>query len=318
MAKPHEANRAGHRRPGLQTVARQGLSGRIAGRGLVSRHRRIAVPALTPGRSVVLLSQKSAGAKAARRAFVLQGRFRRFFSNLGPGLITGAADDDPSGISTYSITGAAFGYAPLWTAMFSFPLMAAIQIMCARLGMVTGLGLASVIRRRYPRWILWSACALLVVANVVNIAADLGGMGCRHGASDWCQFALLDSRIRARPCCPAVLDQLSAHRPDFQVAHSRPVCLHRRRISGASGLARRAAGDPDSNCAVDRRVLGHAGRYSGNHHLAVPFLLAGRGGSGGGDLRGQDRPWNSAKARPIGNCGARGTMSSQACSFRTW
>jgi len=123
------------------------------------------------------LSQNSPGAKAARRAFVLQGRFRRFFSNLGPGLITGAADDDPSGISTYSVTGAAFGYAPLWTAIFSFPLMAAIQIMCARLGMVTGLGLAGVIRVRYPRWVLWSACALLVIANVVNIAADLGGMG---------------------------------------------------------------------------------------------------------------------------------------------
>ncbi len=122
------------------------------------------------------MSEKSPGAKAARRAFVLQGRFRRFFSNLGPGLITGAADDDPSGIATYSITGATFGYAPLWTAVFSFPLMAAVQIMCARLGMVTGLGLAGVIRVRYPRWILWSACALLVVANVFNIAADLGGM----------------------------------------------------------------------------------------------------------------------------------------------
>ena len=112
----------------------------------------------------------------ARRAFVLQGRFRRFFSNLGPGLITGAADDDPSGIATYSITGASFGYTPLWTAIFSFPLMAAVQMMCARLGMVTGLGLAGVIRVRYPRWILWSACALLLVANIFNIAADLGGM----------------------------------------------------------------------------------------------------------------------------------------------
>ena len=123
------------------------------------------------------MRQNSPVDQAARRAFVLQGRFRRFFSNLGPGLITGAADDDPSGISTYSVTGAAFGYAPLWTAIFSFPLMAAVQIMCARLGMVTGLGLAGVIRARYPRWILWSACALLVIANIVNIAADLGGMG---------------------------------------------------------------------------------------------------------------------------------------------
>src|SRR5471032_3550682 len=102
--------------------------------------------------------------------------FRRFFSELGPGLITGAADDDPSGISTYSVAGAAFGYLPLWTALFSFPLMAAVQLMCARLGMVTGLGLAGVIRRRYAPWVLWSSCALLVVANVINIAADLGGM----------------------------------------------------------------------------------------------------------------------------------------------
>src|SRR5712671_2707068 len=102
--------------------------------------------------------------------------FGRFFSNLGPGLITGAADDDPSGISTYSVAGAAFGYLPLWTALFSFPLMTAVQLMCARLGVVTGLGLAGVIRRRYSRWVLWSACTLLVVANVINIAADLGGM----------------------------------------------------------------------------------------------------------------------------------------------
>ncbi|MGH9647185.1 MAG: NRAMP family divalent metal transporter [Bryobacteraceae bacterium] len=102
---------------------------------------------------------------------------RGFFSGLGPGLITGAADDDPSGISTYSVTGAAFGYAPLWTALFSFPLMTAVQLMCARLGMVTGRGLAGVIRRRYSRWVLWGACALLVIANTVNIGADLGGMG---------------------------------------------------------------------------------------------------------------------------------------------
>jgi NRAMP (natural resistance-associated macrophage protein)-like metal ion transporter len=91
-------------------------------------------------------------------------------------LITGAADDDPSGIATYSVTGASFGYTPLWTAIFSFPLMSAVQIMCGRLGMVTGLGLAGVIRVRYPRWILWGACALLLIANIFNIAADLGGM----------------------------------------------------------------------------------------------------------------------------------------------
>src|SRR5437879_8100784 len=88
---------------------------------------------------------------------------RHFFADLGPGLITGAADDDPSGISTYSVAGARFGYLSLWTALFTFPLMAAVQLMCARLGLVTGLGLAGVIRRRYSRWILWAACTLLVV-----------------------------------------------------------------------------------------------------------------------------------------------------------
>src|SRR5712664_1342249 len=101
---------------------------------------------------------------------------RRFFAELGPGLITGAADDDPSGISTYSVTGASFGYAPLWTALFSFPLMSAVQLMCARLGMISGQGLAAVIRRRYPKWVLIGSCILLVVANTVNIGADLGGM----------------------------------------------------------------------------------------------------------------------------------------------
>jgi len=99
-----------------------------------------------------------------------------FFKELGPGLITGAADDDPSGISTYSVAGASYGYSTLWTALVSFPLMAAIQLMCARLGMVTGCGLASVIRTRYPRWVLWLACSLVIVANIFNIGADLGGI----------------------------------------------------------------------------------------------------------------------------------------------
>ena len=105
-----------------------------------------------------------------------QERVTRFFRELGPGLITGAADDDPSGISTYSVTGASFGFAQLWTVFFAFPLMTAVQLMCARLGLIAGEGLAAIIRRRYSRWVLWGACALLVFANVVNIGADLSGM----------------------------------------------------------------------------------------------------------------------------------------------
>jgi NRAMP (natural resistance-associated macrophage protein)-like metal ion transporter len=101
---------------------------------------------------------------------------KRSLAILGPGLITGAADDDPSGISTYSVAGAAYGYATLWIALLTFPLMVAIQLMCARLGLVTGRGLGSAIRIYYPRWVLWGSCSILVVANIINIGADLGGM----------------------------------------------------------------------------------------------------------------------------------------------
>ena len=101
---------------------------------------------------------------------------QRFLGELGPGLITGCADDDPSGISTYSVAGAAFGYGMLWTALVSFPLMAAVQLMCGRLGMVTGHGLAGAVRIHYPHWVVWGACVLLLVANIFNIGADLGGM----------------------------------------------------------------------------------------------------------------------------------------------
>jgi NRAMP (natural resistance-associated macrophage protein)-like metal ion transporter len=100
----------------------------------------------------------------------------RYFQMLGPGLVTGASDDDPSGITTYSVAGAAYGYGFLWTAIITFPLMAAIQLTCARIGLVTGRGLAGAVGRHYPRPLLLSACFILLAANVFNIAADLGGM----------------------------------------------------------------------------------------------------------------------------------------------
>src|ERR1700680_2742080 len=87
---------------------------------------------------------------------------KRSLAVLGPGLITGAADDDPSGISTYSVAGAADGDGTLWIALLTFPLMVSVQLMCARLGMVTGRGLAAAVRMHYPRWVLWSACGILV------------------------------------------------------------------------------------------------------------------------------------------------------------
>ena len=101
---------------------------------------------------------------------------KTFWQKLGPGFITGASDDDPSGIGTFAQAGAMFGYTQLWTALFSFPLMTAIQEMCGRIGIVTGKGLAGVIRRHYPKPVLYGAVLLLVLANTINIGADLGAM----------------------------------------------------------------------------------------------------------------------------------------------
>jgi NRAMP (natural resistance-associated macrophage protein)-like metal ion transporter len=101
---------------------------------------------------------------------------RRFFGALGPGLITGAADDDPSGIATYSIAGAQLGTSLLWTAFVTWPLMTMVQMMCARIGMVTGQGLVGALRKRFPHWLLILASAALFIANTINIAADLLGM----------------------------------------------------------------------------------------------------------------------------------------------
>jgi NRAMP (natural resistance-associated macrophage protein)-like metal ion transporter len=101
---------------------------------------------------------------------------RRVWGALGPGVITGAADDDPSGIATYSVAGAQLGITLLWTALLTWPLMAAVEAMCARIGMVTGRGLMGALRRKFPRRVLAAAAAALLVANTINIGADLAGM----------------------------------------------------------------------------------------------------------------------------------------------
>jgi NRAMP (natural resistance-associated macrophage protein)-like metal ion transporter len=101
----------------------------------------------------------------------------RLLGILGPGLITGASDDDPSGIATYSQVGAQFGYTPTWTLLFSYPLMVAIQIISGRLGRTTGRGVAGNLRKYYPVWLVYSAVPLLLIANTINIGADIGAMG---------------------------------------------------------------------------------------------------------------------------------------------
>ena len=114
----------------------------------------------------------SAAKKTKRKAAFI----RRFFASLGPGLITGAADDDPSGIATYSIAGAQHGLALLWTALLTWPLMAFVQMMCARIGMVTGRGLTGALRKRFPRPVLMAIAFALFTANSINVGADLAGM----------------------------------------------------------------------------------------------------------------------------------------------
>ncbi len=101
---------------------------------------------------------------------------RALLKSLGPGIITGAADDDPSGIATYSIAGAQLGTKLLWTALLTWPLMAAVQMMCARIGKVTGQGLAANLKQRFPKWLLLAFVVALLIANTINIGADLAGM----------------------------------------------------------------------------------------------------------------------------------------------
>ena len=104
-------------------------------------------------------------------------KIKRFFKSLGPGIITGAADDDPAGTATYSQAGAQFGYGQLWTAVFLLPFMTAVQEACARIGAATGKGLAEIIKENYSKKILYGAVILVVLANTINIGADIGALG---------------------------------------------------------------------------------------------------------------------------------------------
>jgi NRAMP (natural resistance-associated macrophage protein)-like metal ion transporter len=116
---------------------------------------------------------------------------KKLLKNGGPGIITGAADDDPSGIATYTQTGAQFGYGQLWTAFLLLPFIVAIQEACARIGAVTGKGLAAVIKENYNKKVLYGVLALVLVANTINIGADLGAMGAAAQLIIPVNFALL-------------------------------------------------------------------------------------------------------------------------------
>ena len=120
--------------------------------------------------------KKETGRKPSRPTSAALQRARRLFAELGPGLITGAADDDPSGIGTYSVAGASLGFVTLWTAIVTWPLMSVVQFLCAKIGMVSGMGLAGVLRRHYSRAVLYPAVIGLMIANTINVGTDLGAV----------------------------------------------------------------------------------------------------------------------------------------------
>src|SRR5476649_2769635 len=113
---------------------------------------------------------------SAKKTKPVRKSFWKWLTVLGPGLTTGAADDDPSGIATYSQTGAQFGYGQLWTALYMLPFMTAVQEACARIGLVTGKGIAAIVKETYSRSVLYSIVGLVVIANTINIGADIGAM----------------------------------------------------------------------------------------------------------------------------------------------
>src|ERR1700758_282074 len=119
----------------------------------------------------------SVTARRVRPAPASDPKQPRLMRVLGPGLITGASDDDPSGIATYSQAGAQLGFAISWTMLFSYPLMVAIQEISARIGRTTGRGIAGNIRRHYANWMLQGVVVLVLIANTINIGADIGAMG---------------------------------------------------------------------------------------------------------------------------------------------
>lgn len=131
---------------------------------------------LLPDEAITEAELEATRAPEGSRRRANQKGFGRFLRILGPGVVTGAADDDPSGLATYSQAGAQFGFQLPWTMFFTYPLMTAVQEACMRIGAVTGKGLAAVIRQHYPRYVLYPVVLLVVLANTLNIGSDIGAM----------------------------------------------------------------------------------------------------------------------------------------------
>ena len=202
-----------------------------------------------------------------------------WLEKLGPGLVTGAADDDPSGIATYSQAGAQFGFNMLWTIIITYPLMVAIQIVSARLGRVSGHGLATNIRRHYPAWLLYGSVVLLLVSNTINIAADLTAMG---AAVNLVIGGPMRIHTVAIAFISVLLQLFGSHVSQLcsrtEVVDTRAVRLRGHGVCRPDPVANGAGSYLYSAPVLEKR-LRHDGRCCiGYHHQSVPVLLAGFAG----------------------------------------
>src|SRR5450759_1923912 len=198
---------------------------------------------------------------------------KRFLKVLGPGLIVGASDDDPSGIGTYSAAGASLGYSILWTSLFTFPMMATVQYICAKVGMVTGMGLAGVLKRHYPRQILYPAVIALMIANIINIGADIGAI-----AAGVNLVVPLPAVALVLPITLIIMSLLVVGSYRLIANIFKWLC---RGLPGQAGLGTGTPGHLRPEDQFRCQLSGAAGRHSRYHHLSLPILLAVQPGGGG-------------------------------------
>jgi Natural resistance-associated macrophage protein len=200
---------------------------------------------------------------------------------MGPGLITGASDDDPSGIATYSQAGAQFGYALGWTLLLTYPLMCAIQMISAQIGRVTGRGLAGNMRRYYPAPLLYLLVGLLIVANTINIGADLGAMAAALRLLVECANRDLRRGLCDRHGSARSVHALFALCIGSTLANDLALCLCRNRVRGRHAVGHCGTRSDSAANRAFGQLHNSCGRGLRDDDKPLPILLAGIRGSRG-------------------------------------
>jgi hypothetical protein len=189
------------------------------------------------------------------------GRLRRCLRLLGPGLVTGVSDDDPEGIATYAVAGASLGYSTLWTAVITLPLMRAVELTCARIGLISGTGLTGALKGYSPRPLVYMVCAALLVARVFNIGADLAGMAdageMLTGMSSLFFVIVFAAVFLIYRAC-ALRDVCAIH----QAGHARTVRVHRGSDRCTAAVARGAWRDISASLENRPAIRDHHWRFS--------------------------------------------------------